>query len=277
MLTYFFDIVVGYAIVYEFSDDGSSPYNRTNKLMRFSDKKYYYLDSFNMFISENSYVYDVLNNISYNDKEKITDFINSSNTNRNSTAPSIPIIDPDDYEKGYSSLSTKSINGWDNYYMTTGDFSATGHCGATSAVNLLLYYYQSRSYYNLYDNNNWQTAFSTIYSYAGYNASIWDVSGAINRYFFSKNYNSISANATILSKDSTMMGKIDNNVPFILNVMGHNLYEEHFVLALGYRQYQFSNGTKRIYYKIADGWVSRALRYICPADASMQNAVYISE
>lgn len=149
------------------------------------------------------------------------------------------------------------------------------NCGATAIVNLMVYYYNGKVFFNLYDNNEWTSAHDEIYQNAGDNSSIWDIAYAIREYTYSRRY-VFNPSATALSKDSTMKSNLDNNKPFILNVMGHEYYEEHHVLALGYKQFNYSNGNNRVYYRVADGFTPRSDRYVCPADATLQSSVYVS-
>lgn len=180
-----------------------------------------------------------------------------------------PITSPDLYESAYTSSSSGNVTNYNLTYKTTSDFPGyTNICAPTAGVNIAMYWY-NRGYSALYDNNNWNTAFSNMYSYMGTTSNgtaankvaygVWKYfyidKGVDTAYYDDNNV----SNADIKSSITTY------NRPFLL-YMSHQYYycpnSAHEVLALGWKEYSYDSGYNSMYIRIADGWTNYASRFI---------------
>ena len=67
------------------------------------------------------------------------------------------------------------------------------------------------------------------------------------------------------SKGKKIVSVIDGGRPCHLILHGHYMYEDHSVLAVGYQQYIYEHwygDTYQTYIRIADGWTSKASRFV---------------
>ena len=180
-----------------------------------------------------------------------------------------PITSPDLYESAYSSSTSGNVTSYNLTYKTTTDFSGySGHCAPTAGVNIAMYW--NNRGYALYDNNNWNTAFSNMHSYMGTTSTgsvinqigygVWKyfkVDKGVNAAYYDDN--SVT-NADIKSSITTY------NRPFLLYMASQYYYcpqSAHEVLALGWKEYSYdSSGYNSMYIRIADGWTNYASRFI---------------
>ncbi|MDD5936551.1 MAG: hypothetical protein PUC65_13495 [Clostridiales bacterium] len=58
-----------------------------------------------------------------------------------------------------------------------------------------------------------------------------------------------------------VIDKLNDNVPGILGLHNNNCYGNHYVLALGYMQFCYTNSTSN-YIRIEDGWLAYPNRYV---------------
>lgn len=188
------------------------------------------------------------------------------------------ITNPGAYESGYDSLYSDNVPYYYRAYNSMGKFSSrfpslSNHCGPTVASNIMLYwYYRDSSKYNaLYDGNQWYDSFMDelhpdIYCPTHDTNHINDLETGIESYFNRRN---IGVNTDIDSWVwwSDIKGEIQANYPLIVLTKGHYLYQNHYVLALGYKDYVYEHwygDDHSRYLRIYDGWDSTGYpnRYI---------------
>lgn len=182
----------------------------------------------------------------------------------------VEITKPDIYESGYSKVSWNYVPSYHAvHYFTTNSFPALNKFGCLpTATTNLLYYWHERRFYNLM-NSSWENTFSLIYDYLGINSQgggyISRVPDALDRYLFSMGVETgvthhWSAAETTWER---MKKRIDDGEPFIYSIKEHAFYQgSHAVLALGYRNYKYSDGSNSSYLCIADGWIDLPDRYV---------------
>lgn len=188
------------------------------------------------------------------------------NQGKSSTTPSNSIIySPSAYETGYTSLNISNVpNATGITYYTTSDFSGNNHCGPTAGVNFLLYWY-NQGYTNLLQSS-WSDVFNVLYAdmKTATNGTTYatDFLNAIKDYLdtYASGYSSAKYYSSVdgWSRIST---EIDDDYPVVLLLQSHNVYGNHYVLGLGYREYVYSDSYSR-YIRIADGWGANPTRYV---------------
>lgn len=188
------------------------------------------------------------------------------------TADEYPLTDPDSYESGYTSKTTKNITSYYRTYYTTTDFEEidgttyTNHCGPTTGTNLMLYWYNrdTTKYSSLRPTGGWTDTFIELYDAmeTGINGTTYlpDYAYSTWRYFEDRNLD-CSYVYSYLNTFNSFKGDLDANRPVTLLVQGHVYYGDHFILGLGYIIYSYS-GSNSYYFRVADAWDGTPNRYI---------------
>ncbi len=145
------------------------------------------------------------------------------------------------------SYSSKTItNASSTSWITTSDTShlADNHCGATASTNIALYY-ANRGYSNLKINNSKIDTFKAVHKIIG-NGPVMMIAGGTKQYFQDRGY---SLSSSSVSDFSGIKSAADNNqIQGIL--LADGIVSWHWILAVGYRQYN-SGGN---YMRIVNGW-----------------------
>ncbi len=245
-----------------------------------NEQKIYYLGGINYAIgyydnNRNKKYFDVsTSNINEINKEEL-DKIYASNKNNSKDSPPDSegdgfITDPNKYESGYDSSKSKNVKNWNLKYKIMSDFSDGGVCAPTAATNCMFYWYsRDNKKYKKLLNSTWKKTFNSIKTYMkttkkdGTKDSM--VTTGYTKYLSSKGFNySIKFHeGTHDGKD--LIGEIDKNRPCHLIVHNHYKYSDHSVLAVGYQQYIYEHwygDNYETYIRIADGWTSKANRFV---------------
>lgn len=118
------------------------------------------------------------------------------------------------------------------------------HCGATTGVNLLLYY-ESRGYENLRKKASDYEVFQALHRIIG-NGPVLRISSKVKKYFKMKNYD---LHYKSIRKPSSLKDSIEMGNPLSMLVSA-SWINWHWVLVLGWREYE--NGD--FYIEIVDSW-----------------------
>lgn len=180
------------------------------------------------------------------------------------------LTNPELYERGYYSKSTKNVKAYNITYKKTSDFSGyINHCAPTAAVNFMKYWYNRNNskYDALLYKDSWIKTFKKLYSlFETTNKGTYD-SNLVPGY--KKFFDLVSVQYSSITKSNhvsfnQMKKEIDAGYPFHIMVYKHQKYEEHSMLAVGYVSYvhvesvtQYSN-----YIRVVDGFSEKANRYI---------------
>jgi hypothetical protein len=179
---------------------------------------------------------------------------------------------PGSYESGWTSCASTQVVYYGSCNNLTSDFSSlrtppyVNHCTPTAGTNILKYWYTKNftGYANLYDSNQWKTAFVTLYNgmlTTDNGTYIYNAMPAIQNYFTSKGY-ACSTSWITNPSVTQVQNEINSGYPFIFNVLGHYYYGNHSVVGVGYQIYTYSTGTKSCYILVADGWTTSVNRYV---------------
>ena len=183
------------------------------------------------------------------------------------------ITNPSLYETGYTSVTSKDVPSWNRTYFLLDDFGTGGICTPTAATNLCVYWVGVNydKYSSLYDSKNgWKSAFQSLSSYMGTTPSgTLDsaVATAYVSYFKSKKLSCTAEFTKGTGSGAKIVTEIDNNIPCHLIIHDNNMYGNHSVLALGYKDFVyvgtgFDSTVHNRYIRIADGRTNSATRYI---------------
>jgi hypothetical protein len=184
------------------------------------------------------------------------------------------ITDPYDHENGYDSVNLSNVPSYYITYSTTSDFSGySNHCGPTAGTNVMRYWYNrdDSTYSGLYLNNSWDDVFVQLYTdmKVATNDTTYsnDFEQAIKDFFDdnASGYSSIDYYSSNVSW-SKIETEIDADYPPVLLLQKHELYGDHYVLGLGYKEFFYDgflwNNDYSRYIRIADGWTSSPNRYV---------------
>lgn len=184
---------------------------------------------------------------------------------------------PWNYESGYTSQEFKTAPDANFYtYFVMSDFGPGGICVPTAACNLLKYYMsRQRMKTSLILNNDWNQTFSRIKTYSKTSDTtgtyMSDAKKGLDKYFCDLNIQDAVTHYYSWGGDNAdweeMKRRIDMGEPFIYATSSHFYYGQHAVLAVGYRQYNYSATQSSglyssNYLQVADGWTDHADRYI---------------
>lgn len=195
------------------------------------------------------------------------------------------ITDPSKYESGYSSSSSKDVTGYNILYLTTSDLGDGNNCGPTASVNLCEYWSirNSAKYGKLIDNN----LYTTFCSLEGYTPTggVYDskIPSAFVTYFKNKGLTCTSSLHYGTNSGADLEPVINGGNPFILCVHNNNMYGDHGVVGLGYKDFiypPYTGGaigitTHSIYIRIADGWCNDSSRFVWGNCAGTWNYVTV--
>ena len=107
----------------------------------------------------------------------------------------------------------------------------------------------------------WLYTYNKFYSKLGNNAFLLTVRNTVNS-FANSNKKLFNITTGIGTNSGKVIAKeIDAGYPPILLMNGHYRYGNHYVLALGYYQFSYSNYDST-YILIADGWTAAPKRYV---------------
>lgn len=174
------------------------------------------------------------------------------------------ILNPEIYEQGYNTLDIKTMSGAkDAPYVTVDDYpDYYNHCGPVAITNLMILGYESC---NLdLKNGSWDSVFEQICDLAGIrngNGELVtsEVRDTAVAYAEECGYTNTSASLKDPSV-STMKKYVKNDVLTILQVVGNDIYDDHYVVPYGYEEYGYDD-YDNTYFAIADGW-SQNTRYV---------------
>jgi len=142
------------------------------------------------------------------------------------------------------SYSSKTItNASSTSWITTSDTShlADNHCGATVSTNIALYY-ATRGYRNLKINNSEINTFKAVHKIIG-NGPVMMIAGGTKQYFQDRGY---SLSSSSVDNFFGIKSAADNNqIQGIL--LANGIVSWHWILALGYRQYNSGGNYMRIH------------------------------
>lgn len=154
-------------------------------------------------------------------------------------------IDWGDMPSGtYSSQTITSASSTSWITMSDTSHLADKHCGATAATNIALYY-ANRGYNNLKINNSEIDTFKAVHKIIG-NGPVMMIAEGTKQYFKDRGY---SLSASSVDDFSNMKSAADNDeIQGVL--LADGIFNWHWILAVGYRQYN-SGGD---YMRIVNGW-----------------------
>lgn len=182
------------------------------------------------------------------------------------------ITNPGKYESGYDSSSSKNVKGYNITYKIMSELQSGGVCAPTAATNIMLYWYKrdSKKYKKLYYKSNWKTTFTKLRDYMKCKSK----GGTLDKNVatgYSKFFDLVGVNNyTVKFHSGTNSGRkivseINNGRPCHLIVHDHYKYNDHSVVALGYKQYIYEHwyGDRyETYIRIADGWTNSPTRFV---------------
>lgn len=144
----------------------------------------------------------------------------------------------------YSSKTISNIESVD--WITTGYTNdlAKNHCGATAVTNLAIYY-DKMGYEMLKINDSKLETFKEIHKIIG-NGPVLTIAQGAKKYFKARGYD--LSKSSLNSFDEIKIA-IDNN-QIIGILLSNGIFDWHWVLAIGYREYE--NGEN--YLRIINGW-----------------------
>jgi hypothetical protein len=197
------------------------------------------------------------------------------------------ITNPSLYESGYSSSSSKDCTGYNITYNVMSDFRNGGVCAPTAATNLCEYW-RSRNYskyHALEKSSGWQGTFNSFYSLMGTSSSTGTldskVSPAYINYFKQVGLSCSSSFTSGTNYGNYIVSALNNDSPCHLILHGNNMYGDHSVLALGYKQYVYTYafgmiGKNSNYIRIEDGWISSPTRFVWAGCTGSWNYVTVN-
>jgi hypothetical protein len=192
----------------------------------------------------------------------------STSTSNPPDQSGVYITNPDLYESGYQSVTSKDVPSYDRSYFYPWDFSPAA-CAPTTATNLCMYYLGiNYTKYSVLQNSQtgWTGTYSSLYTLmktTGSSTSDYDIAAAYVSYFQSKGLNCSATLFSGTNSGANLEPEINNNRPCHLLIHDNNTYGNHSVLALGYKDYSyfdyvFLTTTHSIYIRIADDYSSRS-------------------
>lgn len=146
-----------------------------------------------------------------------------------------------------AAYSAKTImSAYSTSWITTYDTAhiAHEHCGATAATNIALYY-ASCGYSNLKINNSKIDTFKAVHKIIG-NGPTMMIAGGTEKYFHNRGYSLSSA--SVYDFDAVKNAAYNDQIQGVLLADGIDNW--HWVLAVGYRQYNSGEN----YMRIVNGW-----------------------
>lgn len=131
-------------------------------------------------------------------------------------------------------------------WLTTYDVNtfAKNHCGAVAATNISLYY-ASRGFRDLNISNDKIEVFKKLHALIG-NGPVVTIAGGLDKYFSSLRYDLRFSNLGNL--ESIKNALVNDRIIGIL--LAKDLFNWHWVLGLGYREYEDGS----VYIRILNGW-----------------------
>lgn len=131
-------------------------------------------------------------------------------------------------------------------WITTGETSdiANNHCGATAVTNIALYYAE-RGYDKLKINDSNLDTFKAVHKIVG-NGPVVSITSGANKYFKDRGYSLSSS--SVGSFNAVKSAVNSNQIQGVL--LSDGIFNWHWILAVGYRQYD--SGEK--YMRIVNGW-----------------------
>ena len=128
---------------------------------------------------------------------------------------------------------------------------ARNHCGAAFVTNLALYF-SSQGFTNLLIDNDINKTFTAIHKIVG-NGPVAVISYKARKYFSNRGY-SLRYRKTCSFK--SIQAAISNNRPLGI-LLTNNIASWHWVMAIGWKQYDSSGK----YLRIVDGWNNTSDKY----------------
>ncbi len=178
------------------------------------------------------------------------------------------ITNPNNYESGYEDSKYYMVDGGFIYYNVMDDFSSGKVCYPTTATNLCKYWYlrNPSKYGDLFLNCSWNDVFWEMFELMETDKEVgtYDsyVEDAYRLYFYDRGLGCRAYLYYGTNNGIYVAQELDNNRPCHLIVHGHQMYGNHGVVALGYSQFTYSNGSCSTYIRIADGWTNYPSRYV---------------
>ena len=179
------------------------------------------------------------------------------------------ITNPNNYESGYEDSKYYMVDGGFIYYNVMNDFSYGDQvCAPTAATNLCKYWYlrDPSKYGDLFLNCSWNDVFWEMFNLMETDKQVGTPEGNIEDayrfYFYDRGLGCRAYLYHGTNNGIYVVEELDNNRPCNLIVYDHYKYDDHSVLALGYSQFTYSNGSCSTYIRIADGWTNYPSRYV---------------
>lgn len=261
-------------------------------------QKVYYLGGMSYVVSGKNnngkkiYVDVSTNNMEKMSKKKLQD-IEKENSDVNNEAVSFKsrpngsgdgfITSPGSYESGYDTYKSKNVKNYNITYKVMSQFSSGGVCAPTAATNLLFYWYSrdTKKYKSLLDTS-WSNTFKLMSKYMNTSdkngTKDANVADGYKKYISHHGFSVSAKFHSGTSKGKKIVSVIDGGRPCHLILHGHYMYEDHSVLAVGYQQYIYEHwygDTYQTYIRIADGWTSKASRFVWGGCKGSWNYVYV--
>ena len=176
------------------------------------------------------------------------------------------ITDPSQYESGWISCpSPKYLKNWDLNYFSMDMFADGSNCSPTAAVNYFYYLYYNNPLYKNIMYHDWNSTYALLFKYM--KTSLEDGTDSSNivpglvKYVKKRGYSVFDAKR-IFTNAAKVMTEIDLGRPVLLSLKETKCYGNHTVVALGYDTFKYANGYISRYIRIADGWSTKANRFI---------------
>lgn len=260
-------------------------------------QKIYYLGGLNYVVSGKNnnkkriYVDVSTNSMEKLSKKKLQNIEKENNSeNDDSSFKSRPdvsgdgfITSPGSYESGYDIYKSKNVKNYDITYKRMCEFSSGGVCAPTAATNLVYYWYNrdKKKYKSLYDTS-WKHIFTLMSKYMGTSEKNGtkdkNVPDGYIKYISHHGFGVSAKFHSGTSNGKKIVSVINGGRPCHLILHDHYMYEDHSVLAVGYQQYIYEHwyGDKyQTYIRIADGWTSKASRFVWGGCKGSWNYVYV--
>ncbi|MCI8956117.1 MAG: hypothetical protein HFG29_03885 [Eubacterium sp.] len=149
-------------------------------------------------------------------------------------------------------------------------FSSGAVCAPTAATNLLFYWYSrnTKKYKSLLDTS-WTNTFNLMSKYMKTSEKSGtkdkNIADAYKKYISHHGFSVSAKFHSGTSEGKKIVSVINEGRPCQLILHNHYKYGDHAVLALGYQQYIYEHwygNTYQTYIRIADGWTSKASRFV---------------
>ena len=183
-----------------------------------------------------------------------------------------PIKNPFNYESGFKSWKTASVNYYyDVDFKTQYDYPEVEEaCGPIAATNLMIYWqHRNPSKYTglMRGDSSWDKTFNDLRGQMHFFDTTSVVLFSLGVEAFMDTYSTSGATVNWSFPNSnnwnTVLTEIgDNRYPIVLLLQNHIEYGNHYVVAFEYLSYEYADGTYSNYVQICDGRLSTADRYI---------------